>query len=393
MISPEEIKRQALKWWEPFLRSKFNTDNNELFFPKQIARIGKVHASQITIRLELYQQQIEKLYKYSKNVLGSGYRIKTADKTFRRIGTHEIPDVIEFETTEDYLSFIGKKKEYNSFLSNCELLMCNLPQLKDWIRDNSMVLTNSTLDWNSIITVCRYFIATPRPNVYLRQLPIPVHTKFIEENAALLQTLLNVLIPGDIRNPKQKRFVERYYLRHDEPLIRIRMLDEKLALQGGITDLTVCLSDFNRMDWGCSTVLIAENKMNFLTLPAMPRAIAIWSGGGFNVSHLKNALWLLDKCIFYWGDIDEHGFQILHQIRSYYQHTKSIMMDRQTFDAFQDFCVEGERNRSENLHFLDREEAELYAYLKTLSGRNRLEQEKILQVYVNQIIAQLNTSL
>jgi hypothetical protein len=128
--------------------------------------------------------------------------------------------------------------------------------------------------------------------------------------------------------------------------------------------------------------------MNFLTLPPFPSAIAIWSGGGFNVSYLKNARWLADKNIYYWGDIDEHGFQILHQLRTYYKQVKSVMMDRLTFDRFQEFAVKGERNNANKLHFLNEEEANLYNLLKSRQN-NRLEQEKISQDYVEALFSKL----
>ena len=53
MISPAEIKNQALKWWKPLLQSYIR---EELFFPKSIDRIGKVQSSHVTARFELLQQ-------------------------------------------------------------------------------------------------------------------------------------------------------------------------------------------------------------------------------------------------------------------------------------------------------------------------------------------------
>lgn len=44
MISPQEIKAQAIKWWKPFLQSHLR---NEPFFPKTIDRIGKITSSAI----------------------------------------------------------------------------------------------------------------------------------------------------------------------------------------------------------------------------------------------------------------------------------------------------------------------------------------------------------
>jgi hypothetical protein len=138
-------------------------------------------------------------------------------------------------------------------------------------------------------------------------------------------------------------------------------------------------------------VFITENKMNFLTLPPFPSAIAIWSGGGFNVSYLRNARWLNDRNIYYWGDIDEHGFQILHQLRTYYNQVKSVMMDRLTFDRFQEYAVKGERNKADVLPLLNEEEAGLYKLLKSQQN-NRLEQEKISQDYVEAIFSELKSN-
>lgn len=378
MIKPEEIRQQALKWWRPLLQSVVN---NEPFFPKPIDRIGKIQPAHLTHRFEALTNETQALYKYSKNETGTGYLIKTAGRSFRRTGMHELPDSIEFETIDDYLHFTGKKKEWKLFQKNYKIVTENLPQLKEWITDNAVLLTLDNINWNDIVKVCQYFIQTPRPNLYLRQLPIQIHTKFIEEHTTVIQSLLDFLIPGHIRNKEQKRLAERYFLNHDEPLIRIRTLDEKLSIYHGITDISIRLSDFEQTSWDCKTVLITENKMNFLTLPFMPSTISIWSGGGFNVSYLRNADWLKNKRIYYWGDIDEHGFQILHQIRSYYPQIESVMMDRSTFETFQDFAVIGERNKAIQLHLLNEEESALYQLLKE-KERNRLEQEKIPQMYV-----------
>lgn len=135
-------------------------------------------------------------------------------------------------------------------------------------------------------------------------------------------------------------------------------------------------------------ILIAENKMNFLTLPASPGAIAIWSGGGFQVNCLKDASWLKQTTIYYWGDLDEHGFQILHQIRSYYPQTKSVMMDLNTLEQFTLFRVKGASNKAERLSLLTAEERQTYDVLKA-SELNRLEQEKIDQRYVELRIKEL----
>lgn len=378
MISPEDIKQQALKWWKPFLQSYIL---KEPFFPKENDRIGKAKPGDLTGRFEALQNEITSLYSKSKNQTGIGYLVKTAEKNFRRTGTHQLPHKIIFETADDFLHVAKKTKEWELFVKNYEQVINSLPQLQNWAYDNPLLLTFPDTDWNGLLSVCKYFMSTPRPELYLRQLPIPVHTKFIEENEPLIQSLLDFLIPEHIRDKSQKKCVDRYFLQKDEPLIRIRMLDEDLAIANNIKDLSIRLSDFEKGIWPNSHVFITENKMNFLTLPPFPSAIAIWSGGGFKVSHLRNARWIADKNIYYWGDIDEHGFQILHQLRTYFKQVRSVMMDRPTFDKFQEFAVKGERNNADNLYLLNEEELNLYKLLKSRQ-HNRLEQEKIPQDYV-----------
>jgi hypothetical protein len=378
MISLEEIKRQALSWWKPFLQS---TLSGEAFFPKSITRIGKVHSVNVTQQFETLQQEVATLYLHSKNQTGIGYLVKTKEKHFRRTGSHDLPDEVVFETVDDYIAFTGKKKEWKQFLNNSEKAITCIPQLKTWVLSNCNWLTDAQTNWDGILSVCLYFLENPRPNLYLRQLPVAIHTKFIEDNTAILQSILDFLIPDHIRNLQLKRFAERYFLKYDEPLIRIRLLDRHLSLFGSFLDISIPLSDFYGMDIPAENVLITENKMNFLTLPFLPSTIAVWSGGGFNISYLKNVDWLSGKHILYWGDIDEHGFQMLHQLRSYYPEAQSMMMDFKTFEHFSEFAVAGARNKSENLLLLTDDERKLFEHLK-LTDRNRLEQEKISQGYV-----------
>jgi len=382
MISPDEIKRQALKWWLPFLQS---TISGEVFFPKSIDRIGKVQPSHVTQNFETLQKEVATLYRHSKNQTSVGYLVKTTEKNFRRTGSHKLPDAIVFETVEDYIGFTGKKKEWKLFMLNYEKVIKSIPQLKAWVLSNCVWLIDAQTNWDDILKVCRYFLDNPSPNLYLRQLPIAVHTKFIEDNVMIIQSMLDFLIPHHIRNHQQKRFAERYFLKYDEPLIRIRMLDTRLTCLGNFPDISIPLSDFEKLDILARNILITENKMNFLTLPAMPSTVAVWSGGGFNVSYLRNVVWLKEKHILYWGDIDEHGFQILHQLRSYCPTTQSIMMDYKTFEHFSEFAVIGARNKSEQLSLLNEEERKLFEQLK-LIDKNRLEQEKISQGYVEEYL-------
>ena len=85
------------------------------------------------------------------------------------------------------------------------------------------------------------------------------------------------------------------------------------------------------------------------------------------------------KKIYYWGDLDAHGFQILSEIRTHFNQVESFLMDRATFDRFFEDDKGAETNVEKEL-CLTKEENEMFKYLK--ENNYRLEQEKIPHKYV-----------
>jgi hypothetical protein len=381
MIGPEEIKSQAEKWWKPFLQSHLSGGQ---FFPRTIDRIGKITASSVRNNINELQDQLASLRSRSKEVLGHGYTIDYGNVNFRRTGAHSLPQSIQFSGADDYIDYLARRDQWEAFLKNADLVSTSLPELKEWVFNNPVCLIEYDGHWEGLIKVCQYFIHNPRPDLYLRQLPIDVHTKFIEQHSAIVSELLDQIIGDHRRDPTARIVSNRYHLKSDEPSVRIRILDESLQI-GGLSDVTIPRSDFERIHIPCKNVVITENKMNFLSLPALPSSIAIWSGGGFMINYLRDVQWLHERKIFYWGDLDVHGFAILHQMRSYFPQTESIMMDLTTFDLFRgEGLVEGKPIKVENLGLLTTTEAEMFYYLKT--NNYRLEQEKIRQGYVDGVL-------
>ncbi|MEP7110559.1 MAG: DUF2220 domain-containing protein, partial [Ferruginibacter sp.] len=159
------------------------------------------------------------------------------------------------------------------------------------------------------------------------------------------------------------------------------ILDEQLKL-GTLSDLSLPLNDFEQLNFTCENVVLTENKMTFLALPNLKSTIAVWSGGGFMISYLRNVQWLREKKITYWGDLDSHGFVILNQMRTYFPQTESVMMDMETFELFKgEGLVPGEKTNAINLSKLSEDEMQVFSLLK--SNNFRLEQEKIRQDYVD----------
>lgn len=380
MITPKEIKEQCLKWWKEVLIAESNAIS---IFPKEISRIGKVSSKDILNNLSAYKDAIQLLQSESKENRKFGYKLVLEERHFDKIGTQQIPNKIIIESIDDYLRITAKGKEYQTFLRNHSLIIQELPILHDWIKANPIKLIEHNT-WTDTLKVCIYFIQNPKPNLYIRQLPIDIHTKYISENEGIIQSLLEFLIPEHI-NQSEKKFEKRFNLKYSEPLIRIRFLDNQLSPIESSTDISLTLSEFKNFNLICTNIFITENIMNFLTLPHLPNTIAIWSGGGFNVSYLKEIDWLMSKQFFYWGDIDAHGFQILNQFRTYFPNTLAVMMDEETLSCFK--SGEGEPAANQTLQHLTKSETKLYNHLR--QNNIRLEQEKITQVFAENKIKKL----
>jgi hypothetical protein len=172
----------------------------------------------------------------------------------------------------------------------------------------------------------------------------------------------------------------RYGFKEKPVFIRLRTLDQSISLMRGLTrtDLSLDATSFAKLNPKVKRVLITENEVNFLSLPELPDCIAIF-GKGYGWEALAKATWLRDCLVYYWGDIDTHGFAILDQLRGYLPHTQSVLMDRDTLLHFKPLWGEEPQPTDRNLICLDVSEGSLYNELCNgcLGTKIRLEQEYI----------------
>lgn len=377
MISPGEIKIKAEKKYTFFLQSIIQ----EIPFSKIIIRCDKSYSKS----LPDYNKEIMALMDQSKDKKGFGYSIDYEIVKTKHIGTQSLPVCIYFDSEKDFLKYLGKEKEVEFFRQNCMKILSIFPNLKDWVIQNPSKIVQNQEEWDNIIKVCVYFENNPRPNLYLRELPVNVHTKFIEKNQTIIRDLLDIIIITHI-NIKEKSFEPRFNLKYSEPLVRFKILDKEISNSffSGIDDIAISQSEFVKLNLPVTKVLIVENKISLyttLTLPRMKNAIAIF-GGGYNVQSLKTATWLNKTNLLYWGDIDVQGFEILSQFRGYFPNTKSVLMDMTTFDKFFEKDRGTPSKITTQLNLTEKEE-QLYLLLKTNNWR--LEQEKIPIDFVKNI--------
>ncbi len=374
MLTPQEIREKVVRRYPDLLRAVLTGDP---FFPLEI-RFGKPSSSAEYLTL---RQEVGALSEGAKEAIGYGYSVEWETKQTRRYGSQTLPRRVFVATEADFLRLIGKEEEFQHFREAALALQARFPALREWLIRSPARLLPYLDRWQALLALCEYLAAHPRPTLYPRELPVPVHSKFVEDNQGILREWLDLLLPPDAIRPDESRFEPRFGLRYDEPLLRLRLLDPALQgrLRWPVADLSTPLSEAAALPLAGYPIIIVENRMTFLTLPALPNGLAIW-GGGFRVALLAAVPWLADCPVWYWGDLDSHGFAILDHLRTLYPRAQSLMMDATTLDAFRDFIVPGSPATADFLPHLTPEEAALHAYLHRHTLR--LEQEKISQPYI-----------
>ena len=378
MITAEEIRKKAERKYIEYLRSVVA---GAIFEPIVIICDKKASRS-----LELYQKEFADIISLSKEKKGYGYTIEWKKVKTRSLGEQDLPDKVLFDSANDFERFLNKVGEVSRFRKDIALIRDNLPMIEEWIERYPQKVVDNTHCWNDLLRVVRYFISNPQPNLYIRELPIEVHTKFIEQNKSILKELLDIVIADHICK-EETMFEKRYGLRYDEPWVRFRILDDAIATRqfSGVTDIQMPQSQFCNLTLTVNRIFVVENKINFLTFPLVKDAMVIW-GHGFSVGILKDISGLNNTSLYYWGDIDAQGFEILSQFRSYFPNTYSLLMTRSIFEAYYEKDAGTPSNVRAELN-LTEEEYELYEFLK--SNNYRLEQEKIPQTTVNKTICKL----
>jgi hypothetical protein len=383
MIGPGELRKKAGRPWSDgrFLRSWLR---GESLFPLEIP-LAPPSGKQISENFSDVRLWVQTLVKSSQEKTGTGYRVVYRSVNHRQLGPQQIPCRVRFETESDWLGYIGKKRVFKQFQGVVEKTRYGQPALMSFLEEKPMTALAQKENWDRLLGVCRWFAAHPRPNLYIRQLDIPgVDTKFIEGNKKILAELLNrvldesameAAVTGFIRHGFERRFG----LKFDAPLVRFRILDLALAVDG-LTDLTLPVADFAARDFRAHTVFVTENKINGLSFPPVPGALVIF-GLGYGIEMLAEIKWLADKRIVYWGDIDTHGFAILSQFRGYFLRTCSLLMDQETLTGHRGLWGKEDKNKRfvGELANLSEPEQALFSDLKTnrFGPAVRLEQERI----------------
>ncbi|MBG6180474.1 Wadjet anti-phage system protein JetD domain-containing protein [Arthrobacter sp. CAN_A1] len=359
------------------------------------------------------------------------FTLETAEIGRTTIGTNLVPAAAVFARVEDEIAFAGKTRDSLRAQAVAEKLAAVDPVLHAWAANRPLELLRLG---DSALLAARaavWLAANPHPGIFVRQLSLPgVHTKFIERHRQTVDEMVIALrarepikdpasvqlsatdddaalaVPDTVaadellgavqpRTPAA-RFARRHGFTHPPELVRFRLLDGRcldnpgvddqsadhlsagLDLLGAARDITVTSEVFRTLNLPVDTVIVTENLVNFLSLPDRPGTMALF-GAGYGVSAVRDASWLQDCAVFYWGDLDTHGFRILDLLRTVHPHVSSLLMDAETLLTHRaEWVTEASPARYEPVR-LTPSESDLYRALRDnhYGPGVRLEQEVI----------------
>jgi hypothetical protein len=388
--TPSELRLQLERRWK-------NGDllRGALTFPHQLS-LRAPDAKALRDDFEAVREWIRSLESGSKAVLGRGYDILWTEINHRQLGRNRLPKAVVFEQRSDALALLRVEKQVRQFEQAAQVTLDSFAQLAPWLSQRPFSLLEREAEWPRILKVLHWMKAHPRPGVYLRQLEIPgVDTKFIEANRSLLAELLDLILPANaiqLEAHPLRQFEQRYGLNAKPALIRFRCLDASVQL-GALDDVSTPAAQFAQLRLPVTHVFVTENEINGLAFPPCPRSIVVF-GLGYGLARLAEVPWLRHINLYYWGDIDTHGFAMLARLREHLPHARSFLMDRQTLELHQPlWSVEASPYLGE-LTLLTPDEAALFEEIKSerLGVGVRLEQERIAYAWVRQAIAALGIS-
>lgn len=317
--------------------------------------------------------------------------VRTAPRRVRGLGTHELPTHWELADPIQALSVApALAAQYNRaharFMTAVEMPEVAWDSLEAIpLRSAKTIAELDDTDWLNATTTITHIAAGPGEALILRQLAVPgVHTKWIEDNAALLAAMLG--IPPSPDDPRKRLEDHIGLIAHQAPVDVYLACPLLKSAAAGMERFSASVPTLNASSLTPQTVLIVENRKLGHSLNFKLQGMAVVYGLGAGVTRIVGSRWLEEaKAVLYWGDVDRRGLAILAALRRAGVPALSLMMDEQTLSSYHahqhDSVRDQALNNDEVPEGLYGAEHALYEYLNRehrMSGRElQLEQEHI----------------
>lgn len=384
--TPDTVRDRLRRRWEDgtLLRTYASGEQLE---PLEVPLTGP-RASEIGGRLGEVQEWVATLVRGSRE--GARYDLRYKTIGGRSVGRNQIPSRAVVSRFEQAWEVLGVRAEVAAF----DQMMADAPdaRVRDWMLARPARALGHTADWPRLLAAYRWLDAARGTGRYLRQIDAPgVDTKFVESNRAVLADLLGV-------SRQAGPFVTELGLAAKPEYVRIRVAAQVASAGAaapgaaagaapgtgrdtaisGLSELTVRADQLDALGISFTTAVVVENEITYLTLPVPADGVVVW-GRGFDVARLGRWPALTRARVHYWGDLDTHGFAILHRLRTHLPQVRSFLMDAETLRAHRERWGREAAPTSAGLDRLTAAEAAVYDDLVSdRHGRSvRLEQERI----------------
>lgn len=376
--TPADLRAQVQRLWDRGDLLRAAVDGQALAWPCRLV-LRAPGASDLSERFEAVREWVRTMADTPR------IRIEWRERTHRVQGRQMLPAATFVDTLAEALAWIGRTPAAEQFTALWQDTADAQPALLPWLFAHPLRALDLAERWPRLRAVVAWLQAHPRPGIYLRQVDVPgVDSKFIEAHRGVLGELFDLALSApdiDAAATGAAQFARRYGFL-DKPLrIRLRLLDPTLPGLPGCrapADITLDAASFASLALEPDRVFVTENETNFLAFAPVPRTLVVF-GAGYGWDTLAAAPWLQRCSVYYWGDIDTHGFAILDQLRSRLAHVRSFLMDRETLLSHRLHWGEEPAPARHDLSRLTPEEAALYDDLRfdRFRARLRLEQERV----------------
>jgi hypothetical protein len=384
--SAEEIRNQVERRWKngDVLRALVNKSD---IFPLEL-RVRIPSSREMAMDFARAQEWMDMLRSLP------GVRIVWGSVRSRTLGHQPIPESLWIDTVDQAIAHLQRKAEAERFLRLHQETERTLPKLLPWIEENPIRTLSVEQIWERLLQVVAWKESCPDIEpIYVRQVDLPgIDTKFIENNGTILSELFNSVLPPGPSLDQTKDFRVRHGFLREPIRIRFRLLDPTLHFAGltGCPDVELDEDSFAALHLPVRRLFATENKTNFLAFPHIENSAILFTAG-YGMRALGRARWIENLPLYYWGDIDTHGFAILSQLRDEFPHTLSFLMDEETLMHHRSSWTSEQSASRHSVLNLSISERRVFEKLLPEGSwyQARLEQEKVSQVALRAALCHL----
>jgi hypothetical protein len=308
----------------------------------------------------------------------------------KNLGTNSVPARVRIESFEQLCALIGTNRDVRSLDAIQRQTEAAMPTLVPWVVAHPLKAIEHQSIWGDLLATVTWIITNSTELLYLRQIDVEgLDTKFVDHHRKLLDELLTAVLPEHRIDPDYGAadFARRFGFRSKPTYTRLRFLNPQPTLPKDLSEITLRTEELAALELVADTVFVVENEITYLAFPAVPNSIVIF-GSGFSLAALRDIPWMDSREIVYWGDIDTHGFDILHRLRARFEFVQSIMMDHQTLLVHpRQWVTEPSPTNRALANLNDAEEALYHDLIEDRYGQAvRLEQERVRFSWLQQAL-------